>query len=290
MKQIFSCRKLLSPLSVHTQRRASSNIIRSTYHIPDLDSQATNVSFPKFLLDKISTVDRNKTMVFDGFSGESLNFGQGYDSTYQLAAALTRMGYKRGDCVAVLSPNHIHYFTCSNAVAMIGGFSTFINPLYTEGEVLYQVEATHSKMIIAHPLCVEVAKAVSEKMKIPCLIMSAKTSSEAQTSMATVQDLINSESISNIDINSFAGSSPNFDTDELILVPFSSGTTGKPKGVMLTHRNMISNTLQVVHMDGSLLLANEGENSLLCPLPFFHIYGIVCALILASCHHFRDTY
>ena len=64
--------------------------------------------------------------------------------------------------------------------------------------------------------------------------------------------------------------------DQLAVLPYSSGTTGMPKGTMLTHRNLIANVLQFEFVDGRFW--SRGGETLVSPLPFFHIYGFTASL------------
>lgn len=95
--------------------------------------------------------------------------------------------------------------------------------------------------------------------------------------IVTIDNMIASEDMSNIDIDSFCNPKE-FDCHDILTIPFSSGTTGKPKGVMLTHHNLVSNILQVMPYEGNFILPNDlnTRGTVLVPLPFFHIYGM-CA-------------
>jgi len=95
--------------------------------------------------------------------------------------------------------------------------------------------------------------------------------------------MIASEDIKNIDTNSFHANSKHFDCHDLLTVPFSSGTTGKPKGVMLSHHNLLSNVLQCMPYEGDYIkpkIKNDWSTrgTVLVPLPFFHIYGMTAGM------------
>eukprot|EP01037_Dinobryon_pediforme_P033316 gene33316-38701_t len=77
-----------------------------------------------------------------------------------------------------------------------------------------------------------------------------------------------------------------FDAKNTVLtIPFSSGTTGKSKGVLLSHRNLMANVLQMASLEERYLVETEHQEraTVLNPLPFFHIYGLTAALLL--CYH-----
>ena len=101
--------------------------------------------------------------------------------------------------------------------------------------------------------------------------------------IVTVDNMIASEDMNNIDIQSFHANSKEFDNNDIATIPFSSGTTGKPKGVMLTHNNLVSNILQCMPYEGDYIkpkVKNDWNTrgTVLVPLPFFHIYGMVAGM------------
>jgi len=272
------CRQQFKPMSQH--------IVHSPYHLPELDNHIDDISFPKFVLGSMAQYGDDKVALVDGSTGQATSYKGLHDSTYQLAAALRRIGVKEGVCVLVLSPNHIHYFTTMLAISLTGGFSSFCNPQYTEEEILYQAEVTGAKMIISHPSSLARVSKVAAKLSIPVYTMDTKRS-EAGSEYTTVQDLIESEDIGSVDLESFPGGrNTGFDSNSILTVPFSSGTTGKPKGVMLTHRNLTANVLQCNHVDGTEL---RDGGAMLCPLPFYHIYGTYAACLTTTNGHATTT-
>jgi acyl-CoA synthetase (AMP-forming)/AMP-acid ligase II len=214
-----------------------------------------------------------------GHSGASLTFGELHRQTYSLASNLrTQLGINEGDVVAVMSPNNINYFQAMNGTCLAGAISTTINPLYTKEEILHQLNLTEAKVILAHPLCHAAAAAAAAARGIPLLnIDSAAGIIDGAVAM---NDLLN-ESESSLDYDSFAGA-PGRDFDEnntLATIPFSSGTTGLAKGVMLSHRNVVANVLQIQPAEGQYLRKNKTRTGdrgvLLCPLPY-----VFCSIVL----------
>ena len=182
---------------------------------------------------------------------------------------------------SLCSPNHIHYFTAFAAIGLVGAYSTPVNPLCSESELLYQVEATNCKLIIANSCCLEKARHVANKRNIPIITLGTETAADNVHIVASIGDLLAQNPAGAVDRASFAALQPNVDAEQVLSIPFSSGTTGRPKGVMLTHRNVTTNILQWARSEGDSLrpCATTGRRgALLIPLPFFHIYGLVLGL------------
>ena len=86
-----------------------------------------------------------------------MSYHQVYESTYKFASSLKKLGISKGSCVAIMSPNHVHYFTSFHAIALTGAYSTTVNPLYTDDELTHQLTVTKAKLIIAHPFCLGIS-------------------------------------------------------------------------------------------------------------------------------------
>lgn len=266
--------------------RSLSVVVRSPVWLDEIENISPNLPFPRFLMKRFSAPElRNLTAVTDGMTGQDRTFGEVYERTFQVAALLKKnFQISSGNCVGIMSPNHMDFFPSFHGIALAGGFSTTINPLYTPDEVSHQIEITGAKVLFVHPLCLDRAKEVAKKHNISLVTISNKP---IEDGIPCIDDLINQETFSSIDLDSFVGgssSSATFDSSSLLTVPFSSGTTGRPKGVMLTHRNLTVNVLQGMEFEGKFLKPKNNDMSsrgtLLVPLPFFHIYGMLAGMCL----------
>ena len=123
-------------------RKFSQVVLKSTYHLPELSSRATRLSVPKLLLDKFSNNHSllDEIAIVDGSSNTSLTYRNLYNATYEFANALRNHGITSGACVAIISPNHLHYFTVFHGTALTGAYTTTVNPAYTEEEIEYQIQ------------------------------------------------------------------------------------------------------------------------------------------------------
>jgi long-subunit acyl-CoA synthetase (AMP-forming) len=128
-------------------KRYGSNgrvIVSSNLSIP-----LVKKSLPAFLLEKFTNKDINSlTAILDGYTNRSMTYNDVYESTYKFASILRKLGIQKGTCVAIMSPNHIHYFTSFHAIGLNGAYSTTVNPLYTNDELIHQLKATDSSRIM----------------------------------------------------------------------------------------------------------------------------------------------
>src|SRR6185436_15360174 len=223
-----------------------------------------NVDIPEVSLTDFifSTIDgfKDKKALIDGPSGRSLTYAEFADSARRVAAGLAQRGFRKGDVCAIFSTNCPEYAVLFHAVAMLGGINTTLNPLYTGEEAAFQLNDAGAKLLFAAPAVLEKARTAAGHAQIDELF----TFGEAEDATPFSQLLESSGEVPAVRIN------PKTD---LVALPYSSGTTGLPKGVMLTHHNLVANMCQ---MDG--LEYFHHNDILLCVLPLFHIYGLVVVL------------
>lgn len=190
---------------------------------------------------------------FIAVDGRQYTFADTWRAAVCLARLLQDDGLGKGERVAIFSPNSPEYFVALHAILAAGGTVTTMNPLYKEREVLQQLEDCQaSSIFVARPLEPLVA---SVREQLPGL--------RKVYAMEDVWELAASSrgEVHPVDID------PKVD---LAVLPYSSGTTGLPKGVMLTHYNLTSNIRQ--SLATGLV---TGHSVLLDFLPFYHIYGLM---------------
>jgi acyl-CoA synthetase (AMP-forming)/AMP-acid ligase II len=226
---------------------------------PYPDVEIPEVSLTDFIFKSFDSFKDKKALI-DGPSGHSLTYGEFADAVRRVAASLAKRGFQKGDVFAIFSTNCLDYAVLFHAVAMLGGINTTINPLYTGEEAAFQLNDAHAKFMVAAPVVFEKARDAVRQSKVEELFVFGEA--EGTTPFAS---LLESD-----------GVVPHVEIDpkkDLVALPYSSGTTGLPKGVMLTHYNLVANMCQ---MDG--LDYFHGNDILLCVLPLFHIYGLVVVL------------
>ena len=179
------------------------------------------------------------------------------------AAGLHQRGFKKGDVCAVFCPNCPEYATIFLGVAAVGGINTTVNSLYSSKDLVHQFNDSGAKILITIPQFMDRASPAAEECGIEEIFVLGEA--EGATPFA---ELLNND-----------GNAPEVDIDpknDLVALPYSSGTTGLAKGVMLTHENLTSNMV----LSESINSITD-EDSLVGVLPFFHIYGMVLILNLA---------
>jgi acyl-CoA synthetase (AMP-forming)/AMP-acid ligase II len=202
----------------------------------------------------------SKAALIEGPSGRVITYDGLQKAIKQVAANLHKAGFKQGDIFGILSPNTPEYAIIFHAVATLGGVNSPINPLYTETEIAHQLKDAGAKFLVAGPQCAEKAKAAAEAVGITNLFVFGEA-----PGFKPFNSLLDGDGeIPSVTINP---------KEDLVALPYSSGTTGLPKGVMLTHHNLISNLRQMEGLDYF-----TEHDTLLCVLPLFHIYGLVVIL------------
>ena len=198
----------------------------------------------------------DKPAIIDGLSGRSYTYGQLTGATSKTAGGLAARGFGRGDVLAILAPNVPEYAIAFHAAASVGGTVTTINPTYTAEEVRFQLDDSGAKFLLTIPMFLETAREAAQGTGVEELFVLGN--GEGATSFA---DLMSSEPL--VD-------TPDIKPDsDVVVLPYSSGTTGLPKGVMLTHSNLVSNLAQGEHFT-----ALDEDEVIVAVLPFFHIYGM----------------
>jgi len=225
--------------------------------------------YPEVTIPEVSITDfilqttgefKDKPALVDGPTGRSLTYGQFEDAVRRTAASLTKRGFRKGDVFGIFSTNYPEYGVAFHAVAMLGGINTTLNPLYTAEEAAFQLNDAGAKFLVTSPQFVEKAAEAVQKSKVEELFAFGEV--EGATPFDSL--LQSDGDVPQVEINP---------REDLVALPYSSGTTGLPKGVMLTHHNLIANMRQ---MDG--LDYFHHHDTLLCVLPLFHIYGLVVVL------------
>lgn len=228
------------------------------------------------------------------FMGKELDYKELYESALKFANYLRFLGVEKGDRVAIMLPNCPQAVIAYYGILYAGGIVVQTNPLYTERELQYQMLDSEAKVILALDILYPRIMKVIHQTKIENVIItgikdylpfpknliypfiqkkqygfSVKVEHRGQTHLFT--EILRIEQPKPIDVPF------NFEED-LALLQYTGGTTGVPKGVMLTHKNLIANTMMC---DAWLFKCEEGKEVVLGLLPFFHVYGMTTVLILS---------
>jgi 4-coumarate--CoA ligase len=202
----------------------------------------------------------DEAAIVDGPTGRALTAGQLMDQIRRLAGGLTERGVLPGGTVAVLAPNMPEYPVVFHGVAFGGGTVTTINPTYTAPEIRHQLVDSGAVMLVTIPAFADLARAAAEGTGVRDVVVIG-----AETGLRLV-DVMGQPLEAQVPVD-LAG--------HIVVLPYSSGTTGRPKGVMLTHRNLVAN----VQQSGAVAGIAPGDVAVAF-LPFFHIYGMTVLMNL----------
>jgi acyl-CoA synthetase (AMP-forming)/AMP-acid ligase II len=228
---------------------------------PHPDVTVPDIPLHEFVLaDAMQRADQ--AALVDGPSGRTLTYGQLAGGVRRVAAGLAARGFSKGDVFAIYCPNVPEYALAFYGVSAAGGINTTISPLYTVEELVRQLSDAHARFLLTVPPFLAKALEAADRSGVEEVFVLGE--GEGATPFA--------------DLLTAGDTPPEVEIDpgsDLVVLPYSSGTTGVNKGVMLTHRNLVANLCQ----GAPTLLAGEGER-LIAVLPFFHIYGLV--VLMAS--------
>ena len=250
------------------------------------------VPLTQFLTDSYNT-SPNKVSIH--FMGKELTFKEVYESALKFANYLRSLGVEKGDRVAILLPNCPQAVIAYFGTLYAGGIVVQTNPLYTERELQYQMADSGAKVILSmdilYPRVMKIMKetqlenvivtGIKDYLPFPKNLIypfiqkkqygfSVKVEHSGSNHLFT--EIMKIGSTSPIELQDF-----DFEND-LALLQYTGGTTGFPKGVMLTHQNLVANTTMCHKW---LSQTKDGEEVVLGMLPFFHVYGMTTVLILS---------
>jgi len=230
-------------------------IIKSPY--PDITIPDT--AFTPFVLQKGSSIP-DKPALIDGPTGRTITYGELLDRIKRVAASLEKRGFGKGDVLGILSTNCPEYAIAFHAAAWLGGIVTPINPLYTEKEIAHQLNDCFARLLVTVPSCLEKCDEAARAAGVEEVFVFGEAEGATPFASLLGEDRVEEQV-------------PVDPEKDLVALPYSSGTTGLPKGVMLTHRNLVANIKQMEGLDYFF-----ETDTLICVLPLFHIYGLVVVL------------
>ncbi|MBT9547504.1 MAG: AMP-binding protein [Candidatus Sericytochromatia bacterium] len=197
------------------------------------------------------------------------------------------LGLKKGDCVAIMSPNILQYPVCLYGVLRAGLIVVNVNPLYTARELAHQLKDAEAKaIVIVENFCSILEEVLSQThvkyvittqlgdlLKFPKALL-------VNTVVKHVKKMVPSWTISHAvplkqalaKGSGKSHSTPTIRAEDIAFLQYTGGTTGVSKGAVLTHRNIIANILQAKEWIKSSI--KEGEEIIITPLPLYHIFSL----------------
>jgi acyl-CoA synthetase (AMP-forming)/AMP-acid ligase II len=218
---------------------------------PDVDIPETSIS--SFVLETAAERGEKPALV-DGPSGRGLTYADLERSVRSLAAGLAGRGFGKDDVLGVYMPNIPEYAIAFHGAAAAGGMCTTVNPLYTADELGHQLDDSGARLLLTVPPFLDAARNATADREVEVFVV-------GEADAPSVAELMGDPE---------SAPTPAIDPEaDIAVLPYSSGTTGLPKGVMLSHRNLVANLCQVQEC-----FPIAEDDTLIGVLPFFHIYGM----------------
>jgi long-chain acyl-CoA synthetase len=193
------------------------------------------------------------------FEDQEISYAELADATARFAGGLRKLGIEPDDRVAVYLPNLPQFVIAIWGILKAGAVPTPMNPQLRAREITYQLKDSGAKLIIGLlPLLEEVERAVSEVPGVKMVTVGGESPHMRFREVLQAEPLFVER-----------------DDEDIALQPYTSGTTGRPKGVLLTHKNLISNVQAV----SKLFTLPPEEDRLLIPIPMFHITGMTVMML-----------
>jgi len=229
---------------------------------PDVD--VPNQTVFEFLFGAITEDELLAPALTDGASGAVTTYGELLSQIDAVAGALTARGLRVGDVVALHSPNSSMFAAVLHGVLRAGGTVTTVNALYTAEDVAKQLLDSGAVFIVTVSALFPQAKSAATRAAIP------------DERLIVLDGMVGHDRFDSLLAQDAAAPDIVIKPTQIAVLPYSSGTTGVPKGVMLTHRNLVANVAQTEACFGI-----RPDDVVLAVLPFFHVYGLTVLLNIA---------
>ncbi|AUG54483.1 dicarboxylate--CoA ligase PimA [Thalassospira marina] len=222
------------------------------------------------------------------FLGRVYDYSEIADQIDKVAEGFRQLGVRKGDKVGLCLPNTPYYIVCYYAVLKCGGVVVNFNPLYAKREIAYQINDSGIRIMVTLNLkqiypkvaaCLDETSlrriVICEMSDILPAVKSVLFSLFKRSELADVP-----HDLRNIPYSRLANCPPlqkpaSTTPDDLAVLQYTGGTTGRPKGAMLTHANLSANVEQLTRWMPN---ARPGQEVTLCVLPFFHVFAMTVAL------------
>ncbi len=221
---------------------------------PLADVVIPDVTITEYILQEADRVPDQAALI-DGPTGRTYTYGQLKGMIHAFAGGLAARGLGPGDTISIMAPNIPEYAVVFHGAAVAGVAISTVNPTYTAEEVRFQLNDSQSTYLFTIAMFADTAKEAVQGTAVGEIVVIG----DAPEGTTSVLEFFGTP-IAQVPVDP---------ADHVVALPYSSGTTGFPKGVMLTHRNLVGNLAQCEQA----LAVTEGE-VVLAVLPFFHIYGM----------------
>ncbi|CAH2053141.1 unnamed protein product [Thlaspi arvense] len=270
----FEIKTQMTLQQLKTDREEPSNDFIFRSKLPDI-SIPNHISLTDYIFQKFSSDgdgDSTTTCLIDSATGRICTYADVQIYSRRIAAGFHRLGIRHSDTVMLLLPNSPEFALSFLAVTYLGAISTTANPFYTQAEISKQAKDSAAKMIITKRCNVhKLTNLQNDGILIVCV-------EDRYNDVSLVDGCVNFKELIRADETELP--KPEILPEDTVSIPYSSGTTGPPKGVMLTHKGLVTSTAQKV--DGENPNLNfTGDDVILCFLPMFHTYTLNALMLSA---------
>jgi 4-coumarate--CoA ligase len=248
--------RVLESLTLKTSPK-KDHVFRS--RLPDIELP-TQMTLNDYIFENVSD-NLERVAIIDGPTGQHWTFKDTLLLSRKVAAGLNNLGIRKGDVIALLLPNCAEFIFSFLGAAACGAVVTTSNPEYTEREIAHQFNACETKLIITQAALVRKVQALGK------IVVTTDSPPEGALPISVLFES-DEEDARTVNIH----------PDNFLCIPFSSGTSGLPKGVILTHKSVVCNVAQQVDGENPTQYL-EKEDMIISLLPMFHIYSLSCILL-----------
>jgi 4-coumarate--CoA ligase len=248
------------------QQQSTNHIFKSK--LPDIPI-SNHLPLHTYCFEKLSEISDRPCLIVAS-TGKTYTYAETNLQCRKIAAGLSKLGIQKGDLIMILLQNSAEFVLSFLAASMIGAVATTANPFNTGAEIFKQIIASNTKLIITQAMHVDKLKQNEEKDKLIDLKIITVDEQPVNCLHFSVISEANEDELPEVE----------FDPEDAVALPFSSGTTGLPKGVILTHKSLITSVAQQVDGENPHMYLTT-EDVLLCVLPLFHIFALSSVLLCA---------
>ncbi len=245
---------------------SSDYVVRSP--LPDI--KLPNEGIYKMILKNFPKFGSSPAII-DGVLGKKFSYNELDESSYTLSSSLQKLGFHKGDVMCIVMPNCPEYTVLYLGILAAGGVVSTCNHSYTAVELAYQFRNSKVKIVATSTSLLEKVKLAADKAGVDSIVVVDEDQSQSSCGKVTSYHSL-------IKANGPLLEPVPTGLNDVAILPYSSGTTGAPKGVMLTNYNVCCNLRQLTHPE-LFNLPEEPSSCLMGVVPFFHIYGIVVVLL-----------
>ncbi|KAK7347710.1 hypothetical protein VNO80_22249 [Phaseolus coccineus] len=224
----------------------------------------THLPLHTYIFQNISQFNHRPCLI-NAATGDCFTYAEVQLTSRRVAAGLNKLGIQHGDVILLLLQNCPQFVFAFLGSSFSGATVTTANPFYTPAEVAKQAAASNAKLIITQASYVDKVKDYAREKDVGVMCVDAAPEGYLDFSELTEA---NERDIPGVKIS----------PDDVVALPYSSGTTGLPKGVMLTHKGLVTSVAQQVDGENPNLYLRS-EDVVLCVLPLFHIYSLNTVLL-----------